>query len=38
MRTRSATSAAFLSGKDVAAVLIVPPMVEFSPKIYVASL
>ncbi|WP_265440065.1 hypothetical protein [Bradyrhizobium sp. SEMIA] len=27
-----------LSGKDVAAVLMVPPVVEFSPKIYVASL
>jgi hypothetical protein len=32
VRTRSATSAAFLSGKDVAAVLMVPPMVDVSRK------
>jgi hypothetical protein len=38
VRARSATSAAFLSGKDVAAVVMVPPVVDVSLKIYVASL
>jgi hypothetical protein len=34
----SAASAAFRSGRDVAAVVMVSPLVDVGPKIYVASL